>query len=186
MLLDFKGWAEREGKDFDAYERYAIGYDELAACGKSQGIDIRPAAQGGDIQVGDILFVRIGWKTAYDAMTPAQRDEKAKRAHVPGAESPTRFAGIKQEDAILDWIHDSYFAAVAGDAPSFEAWPVTGPYSLHEHILALWGMPLGEMLDLERLARKCRETKRWVFFFTSMPANVPRGVSSHVNGLAIL
>jgi len=46
-------------------------------------------------------------------------------------------------------------------------------------------MPLGEMLDLERLAAKCKEKKRYTFFFSSSPANVPGGVSSHVNGQAI-
>lgn len=34
-------------------------------------------------------------------------------------------------------------------------------------------MPLGEMLDLEKLALKCREQNRWMFFFSSAPANVP-------------
>ena len=34
-----------------------------------------------------------------------------------------RYAGVKQEDAMLDWLHDCYFAAVAGDSPTFEAWP---------------------------------------------------------------
>lgn len=74
-------------------------------------------------------------------------------------------------------------------------------YHLHEYILALWGMPLGEMLDLEKLAQTCREKNRWFFFFTSAPANCPgksrvhifcgfwltitAGVSSHVNGTAI-
>jgi len=46
-------------------------------------------------------------------------------------------------------------------------------------------MPLGEMLDLERLAAKCKAKKRYTFFFSSSPANVPEGVSSHVNGQAI-
>jgi hypothetical protein len=46
-------------------------------------------------------------------------------------------------------------------------------------------MPLGEMLDLERLAAKCKEKKKYTFFFTSMPANMPGGVGSHVNGQAI-
>ena len=59
-------------------------------------------------------------------------------------------------------------------------------YHLHEYILALWGMPLGEMLDLERLAQVCRQKNRWTFFFSSQPANCPAGVSSHVNGQAIL
>jgi hypothetical protein len=43
---------------------------------------------------------------------------------------------------------------------------------LHEYVLALWGMPLGEMFDLERLSEKCKERKRWTFFFTSSPAHV--------------
>jgi len=47
-------------------------------------------------------------------------------------------------------------------------------------------MPLGEMLDLEKLTQKCREKNRWFFFFSSSPANCPGGVSSHVNGNAIL
>lgn len=64
-------------------------------------------------------------------------------------------------------------------------------------------MPLGEMLDLEKLAKVCREKGRWFFFFSSAPANCPGmymtcsfdyagfidyvtgGVSSHVNGNAI-
>jgi hypothetical protein len=47
-------------------------------------------------------------------------------------------------------------------------------------------MPLGEMLDLEKLAKRCGELGKYTFFFTSAPANVPGGVSSHVNGTAIL
>ena len=34
-------------------------------------------------------------------------------------------------------------------------------------------MPLGEMVDLERLAQMCKEKNRWTFFVTSAPANVP-------------
>ena len=33
-------------------------------------------------------------------------------------------------------------------------------------------MPLGEMVDLERLAQTCKEKNRWTFFVTSAPANV--------------
>jgi len=34
-----------------------------------------------------------------------------------------RYAGVSQEQKILDWLHDCYFSSVAGDAPAFEAWP---------------------------------------------------------------
>lgn len=97
------------------------------------------------------------------------KDAAAKGAHPEGI----AFAGIKQEQAIIDWLHDSYFAGVAGDAPSFERWPTPEPYYLHEYILALWGMPLGEMWDLEKLTKKCRELNRWTFFLTSAPSNCP-------------
>ena len=45
-------------------------------------------------------------------------------------------------------------------------------YCLHEYLLALWGVPIGEMLDLERLAEKCRSRGKWTFFVASSPNNV--------------
>jgi hypothetical protein len=74
---------------------------------------------------------------------------------------------------MVDWLHDCWFAAVAGDAPSFEAWPTQEGFYLHEYLLPLWGNPIGEMFDLEKLAKTCRENNRWTFFVTSQPANVP-------------
>jgi hypothetical protein len=58
---------------------------------------------------------------------------------VYGPDDPQRWAGLSQEDEIIDWLHDCYFAAVAGDSPAFEAWPSQGERCLHEYILALWG-----------------------------------------------
>jgi len=34
-------------------------------------------------------------------------------------------------------------------------------------------MPLGEMLDLEKLAETCRKKNQWTFFFTAAPFNTP-------------
>lgn len=54
---------------------------------------------------------------------------------------------------ITSYIHadanQSYFAAVGGDAPAFEAWPRKADFFLHEYLLALWGCLIGEMFDLE-------------------------------------
>jgi hypothetical protein len=41
------------------------------------------------------------------------------------------------------------------------------------------------MFDLEALAETCREFNRWTFFLSSMPLNMPGGVSSPPNALAI-
>lgn len=173
VLLDYWGYAKANGIEYDPYTSYAITFDELYKCGKAQGIDIRPESQGGDIKVADILMVRSGFVDTYHSRTPEERTEMALRPHAIGEADQQKYAGLAQEDAILDWLHDSYFSAVVGDAPAFERWPTPKEYYLHEYILALWGMPLGEMWDLERLAAKCRETNRWFFFMTSAPANVP-------------
>jgi hypothetical protein len=58
-----------------------------------------------------------------------------------------------------------------------KALTTTVDYHLHEYILALWGMPLGEMLDLEKLSQTCREKNRWTFFFTAAPANVQGNIT---------
>lgn len=187
VLLDYYSYAQSQNIKYSCYTSHSIPYSELAACGKAQGIDIRPAAQGGDIRIGDILLIRSGWVAQYHSLPAEERNEWALRPHASSAGADgQRYAGVKQEEAILDWLHDCYFAAVGGDAPAFESWPSSEKYYLHEYILALWGMPLGEMLDLERLSEVCQKNKRWFFFFTSAPNNCPGGVSSHVNGSAIL
>jgi len=122
VLLDYRGYAEAHGIQYDPYDTHSITYDELAKCGKWQGLDIRPAAQGGDIKIGDMLFVRSGWVQQYYAKTPAERARLALRGHAGNSEVG-KYAGVAQEQKILDWLHDCYFAAVAGDAPAFEAWP---------------------------------------------------------------
>jgi hypothetical protein len=43
----------------------------------------------------------------------------------------------------------------------------------------------GELFDLEALSRTCHELNRYTFFVTSMPLNMPGGVSSPPNAMAI-
>lgn len=124
ILLDYRGYAEAKGIQYDPFDYYPISYEELYHCGKHQGLDIRPAAQGGDIKIGDILFVRAGWTQQFHLKSREERAKLATRVHgVEGVPDGQRYAGLAQEEKILDWLHDSYFAAVAGDAPAFEAWP---------------------------------------------------------------
>lgn len=177
MLLDYRAYAKANGNDYDPYAGYGITFDELQKCGKAQGIDIRPESQGGDIKVGDILMVRSGFVEKYHELPTEKRNALATRGHAieaaGAAEDQLSFAGVAQEEANIDWLHDSYFASVVGDSPTFERWPTPESYYLHEYILALWGMPLGEMWNLEQLAKKCHESKRYFFFMTSAPANAP-------------
>ncbi len=192
ILVDYWTYAERNGVKYDPSKYHAISYEELKNAANSQGIDLRPEAQGGDVKVGDILLIRSGWVDTYNKSSQEERERVALRGvghdaladH--GDENGQTYAGVGAEDDIVDFLHDSYFAAVAGDAPAFEAWPTRRKDGklLHEYILALWGMPLGEMFDLEKLAETCKAKNRWTFFFSSAPANVPGGVGSHANAQA--
>jgi hypothetical protein len=47
------------------------------------------------------------------------------------------------------------------------------------------GLPLGELWDLEALAADCAADGRYECFFTSAPINLPQGVASPPNALAI-
>ena len=95
--------------------------------------------------------------------------------------------GIESTVEVLEWLWENQFAAVAGDSPSFESSPVGGGKGqddvplivLHQWLLAGWGMPIGEMFDLEELARHCGECGRWSFFLTSVPLKVSRHPNCH-------
>jgi hypothetical protein len=47
------------------------------------------------------------------------------------------------------------------------------------------GLPLGEMWNLEALAADCAADGRYECMFTSAPLNLPNGVASPPNALAI-
>lgn len=56
---------------------------------------------------------------------------------------------------------------------------------MHETLLSGFGMPIGELFDLEELAQLCGEHSRWTFFVTSQPLKVVGGVASPPNAIAI-
>ncbi|KAI4212962.1 MAG: hypothetical protein LQ351_004306 [Letrouitia transgressa] len=124
VLLDYKTYANKKGIQYSSFTDHRIPYEELYLCGQDQGLDIRPEAQGGDIKVGDLLFIRTGFVEAYYNLKSSEEWAKvALRPHEIGPNDDQKWAGVAQEEAIIDWLHDCYFAAVAGDAPAFETWP---------------------------------------------------------------
>lgn len=69
----------------------------------------------------------------------------------------------------------------AGEFPSVR---FTGSFDLLGISLLIFTF-LGEMFDLEELAAMCKELNRWTFFVSSVPLNMPGGVSSPPNAMAI-
>ncbi|KAI2611870.1 hypothetical protein GGR54DRAFT_632834 [Hypoxylon sp. NC1633] len=186
LLLDFDRYAEANNIKPVYYDNYKISYAELVNVAQMQGIDLKPAAQGGDVQIGDILLIRSGFMKNARSLTDEQRAKYHLRPLHFGPDDGQRYIGVEQSDEMLDFLHDSYFSGVAGDQPAFESWPSHKDYYLHEKLLALWGCPIGELWDLEKLAEKCAERKQWTFFLTSAPNHVKGGISSTANALAII
>ncbi|KAF4625648.1 hypothetical protein G7Y89_g12515 [Cudoniella acicularis] len=171
VLLDHCSWAEAQGQLLPALETSSIPLSDLKKAAEHQGVSFKP---------GDILFIRTGYIRALEALNEAQTAAYA-------SNNPLGAIGVQASEDMLRWIWDCEFSAVAGDALAFESLPFQSTtHSMHEWLLAGWGLPIGELFDLEKLAAECKKYKKWTFFFSSMPLNVPGGVASPPNGVAIL
>jgi kynurenine formamidase len=177
VLIDYASWAEKQGIECSTFSTHEIKLADIQTIARKCKIEF---------QSGDILFVRIGMTKEWD--TKMTLDDKAAYA----ANQNPKHAGVEATQEVLRWIWNNKFAAVAGDAISWEVFPANNENKeeedkvfLHEYLLAGWGMPIGEMFDLEALAKICEEEQRWTFFVTSTPLNMPGGVSSPPNCMAL-
>lgn len=174
VLLDYRSWAVSNGVEYDAFTNHRVAVSDLLQCAKAQNLQFRP---------GDILLIRFGWTEDY-----LKRNEMERKA-LGGRETRT-FVGVENTLEMAKWHWENGFAAVASDTNAYEAWcPDTNSdlgYSLHEVFLAGWGMPIGELWNLENLAVECKRLGRWSFFLTSQPLDISGGVASPSNAMAIL
>lgn len=185
VLLDYCSWAERNGISYNPMSKHVIKVADLIAIAEDQGVTFCP---------GDILLVRTGWIKWYE-----ENNEEQRLKYITHGSA---WIGVEGCEETLEWLWNQHFAAVAGDSIGWEAWPPQPGYSkicfrpilecantafaeLHDHLLSLWGMPIGEMWDLEALAKECEKQQRWTFFLTSAPLNITGGIASPPNAIAI-
>jgi kynurenine formamidase len=154
------------------------------------------AAQGSELEVGDVLLVRTGWMAWYRSLGPADRAELAS--------SDISATGLAAGRAMAAFLWDHHVAAVAADNPALECWPpplaaLDKPARraaevhpseavetfLHAGLLPLLGVPIGELFDLDALAQDCADDGRYEALFTSAPLNLAAGVASPPNALAV-
>jgi kynurenine formamidase len=168
VLVDAARYFQRRGKTIECTGTDVISIKDLEAALAEQKTRLRP---------GDILLIRVGWLKSYLASSQEVRTQVAQVPNAPGVEATIEMAR---------WLWDNKIAAVASDTPAFEAVNTQEPHELlHPHLLAFFGMPIGEMWDMEALADDCAMDKRYSFFLTSAPLNIPGGVGSPPNALAI-
>jgi kynurenine formamidase len=183
VLLDVPRFFEGRGLQYDASSTLPIGAGLLDEIADAQGVAWRG---------GDMLILRTGWAEQYLAKSPDQR-----RA-TPWRRSP----GLAQREEILRWLWDRQIALVAADNLAVEADPVVDSDfrtpgdkpppkgvdhsgMLHRPLIALLGMAMGELWKLDDLATDCASDGIYEFFLTCKPLNLPGGVGSPPNALAI-
>ncbi|KAF4829649.1 hypothetical protein CGCTS75_v006376 [Colletotrichum tropicale] len=174
VLLDWADYAAEKNISCNAFDSFEIPYTDPQIIADSHEIKF---------QEGDILLIRSGYQLQYEALNETEKDQMGRRE---GADR--KYMGVAGSVDSARWHWEAGFAAVAGDTNAYESWPpVTegGRLKLHEIFLSSWGMPIGEQFSLEALSKRCKELDRWTFFVTSQPLNLPGGVASPANIMAI-
>jgi hypothetical protein len=166
VLLDWYSWSRKNNITLSPFQTGAVELSHLKSIISENNITLRPA---------DILFIRVGFTAEYHKLSAEQQVNFPNR-------SPGGLLGVEANRESLRWLWETQFAAIASDAAGFERGPATGPYnepdvSIHQWCLAGWGMPIGELFDLDELAEQCRARNRWSFFLQSMPLKVCCSVS---------
>lgn len=170
VLIDLD--AHLASDDYDPLAERPITADEVRAAAVAQGVEVRP---------GDVLCLRTGWMRAYRAL-----DRQAK-AEISAKKSGLFSAGLRADEAVAELLWDWHIAAIAADNPAVEATPGDAAVgSLHRRVLAMLGIPLGELFDFETLAARLADAGRHDFLFTAVPLALVGGLGSPGNAIAVL
>jgi kynurenine formamidase len=168
VLADVAGYLAARGTPLDPRREFAITADLLAEV---------LARQGTDLLGGDILLVRTGFVGAYLRADTAERVDFARRQDCPG---------LAADEDMARYLWDHRFAAVAADNHAVECQPGDPAVGfLHHRLIPLLGFALGEWFDLDSLAAECAAQGRYSCFFAGVPLNLPGGVGSPANSIAI-
>jgi kynurenine formamidase len=161
VLLDVARWKRVRALDAG----YAITVDDLEATA---------AAEGVQVERGDILLVRTGHMTRY-----LDRDDWHYFDLDP-------FPGVSVHTAL--WMYEKEIAAVASDNYAVEVRPseiigFRNPF----HVCAIpnMGLTLGEIFYLEELAEDCVADGRYSFFLVAPPLPVTHAVGTPINPYAL-
>jgi len=179
ILLDYAKWSEDVlNQPVLPFTRQTISVNDLEA--------VLAWQNNTQIQPGDILLLRTGWTKAYHALSTNEQMELGLRQ---GEER--KHIGVEQSKEMLKWHWDKALSAVATDTMAYEAWPPEPlnpkeQICLHEIFLSGWGMPIGETWDLEKLSEECWKKEKFSFLLISQPLNLPNGVASPSNAIAVL
>ncbi len=175
VLLDVAGHLEKQGSPVDPRKRLAITGALMADVAQAEGLSLMP---------GDILLLRTGWLSWHKGLATPQREALRNTLHPNegGMECP----GLDASQSTAGWLWDHRFSAIAADNPAVEALKVEAAVGFqHRRLIALQGMPIGELWDLDDLASDCAKDHVYEFMLVSAPLFAPGAAGSPPNAYAI-
>lgn len=183
VLLDAEAWFMKRGTPIQHDQAFPIEVADLASMIRELPTPPEP---------GDVLVLHTGWL------------EHQRRTGGPADRARFAAPGLRAGRDALELIWDTHCAAIASDNPSLECWPPGAGLDaatrqaaredpdaavrmfMHYELIALLGVAVGELWDTGALTRACREAERSTFLLVSAPLNVPMGVASPANAVAVL
>jgi kynurenine formamidase len=168
VLVDAVRHFAGEGRPLAANRETAITVEDLDAILAAENVTLRS---------GDFLLVRTGWSDEYLAADTETRQSFATSTVFPGLH-----AGVE----MARYLWDHGVVGVAADNPAVEVAPGSPEVgSLHRRLLPLLGFALGEMFAYGELAEDCASDGRYDCLLVAVPLNLPGGVGSPGNAVAI-
>ncbi len=175
VLLDAARYMEQQGTPLDMTKKFEMDGGFLEQVAQAQKVELQP---------GDILVLRTGWLGWYKSLDDAGRE--ALRGSLGPGEGGHACPGLDASQDTAAWLWDRQIAAIASDNVALEALPVDPAVGFqHRRLIALQGMPIGEMWDMDELAQACAQDGRYECMLVSIPLNLPGGVGSPANAYAI-
>lgn len=187
VLIDIDRYLRARGRTLDQRSGEPFPVALLDDVARAQGVAFRR---------GDILLMRTGWLRSYFEEWTAEE-----RARLPKG---LRCPGLLQSRDTVAWLWDHGVAIGASDNLGFECIPSvpdspfvsaydraagTDPIHaglMHPTLIALVGLCLGELWDLEALAEDCARNKSYECMISVKPLNLIGGVGSPANAIAIV
>lgn len=185
VLADVARWRSERGRPLTPNASEPIEPDDLLGTLEGQGVSV---------EAGDVLLIRTGWVGWYSSLDEAGRKQ---------ASEEFAACGLRPGEETVRTLWDLGVSAVAADNPALEVWPPGAVASeealeaarqdpskldevfMHFRLLPLLGLPIGELWDLDALAENCASDGVYECLFTSAPINLPQGVATPPNALAI-
>ena len=151
----------------------AISVQDLEEAREAAGVLFSP---------GCIVLLRTGFLEWYRRQDETTRVQLSEDLVAPG---------IEHTEQMASYLWNSGVSAIVTDTFATEVWPPdwseeARPFGfLHRILIGQLGMAIGELWDLDGLAEDCAADGVFEFLLVSAPLNVPGGIGSPSNAIAL-